>query len=677
VSALYRQARPVTFDEMVGQEHVKEVLLNALQQGKLAQAYLFSGPRGVGKTTSARLIAQAVNCTPPKDGAKPCGNCEGCRLVREGRHPDVLEIDAASNNSVEDVRDLRERILLAPMLSGHKVVILDEAHMMSKSAFNALLKTLEEPPQHVIFVFATTEPERMPPTILSRTQHFRFRRLSEGEIVEKLERILLTLKRQAEPEALGLVARMADGAMRDGESLLDRLLTLEGKLTLKQTENALGLPPQEALFALAEALDQGQVREALELSQRLYTQGFAARSLAQGLLEAIRAGLYARIGLGPGPHLNAPEERLVASMTALDEAMERLLKRSDALALELAVLAAYQAIHTVAVPVEAAPVQRSVASGLPDFSPRPREAQSQRPIAEGQRPKAENQEQAASKPPAQNAEVDIVQEWRGIRGRIKPTVRGLLVEAQPYLEGRVLTVVFPEGRNFHYEGALKNLEVIQTAVKEALGDLEVRIELRGVKKKLVDEPARTSIAFPPKPSAPPLTTPQPQAIAVSPPPVMAEPQNSVRSDTELSPAEQTAQADPPSTLLTLDRAKLEDAVVEPSIVTAEKAAVQPPEKAVQPPEKSEVPAPVEPQVNALHEASPFNEEPLFPEDTPLSEPLEDAEPPGETFFLNDPKFQTLTRMFGGRVRRVYRDKPAEPVETSEGEDGAEAEGPEE
>jgi DNA polymerase III subunit gamma/tau len=143
-----------------------------------------------------------------------------------------------------DVRDLRERILLAPILGHHKVVILDEAHMMSKSAFNALLKTLEEPPPHVIFIFATTEPERMPPTILSRTQHFRFRRLSEAEIVEKLQRILAGLGREAEPEALQLVARLADGAMRDAESLLDRLLTLEGPLTLKQTEDALGLPPR-------------------------------------------------------------------------------------------------------------------------------------------------------------------------------------------------------------------------------------------------------------------------------------------------------------------------------------------------------------------------------------------------------------------------------------------------
>jgi DNA polymerase-3 subunit gamma/tau len=474
VSALYRQARPSTFDEMVGQEHVKEVLFNALRSGRLAQAYLFSGPRGVGKTTSARLIAQAVNCTGPDP--KPCGVCEGCRLVREGRHPDVLEIDAASNNSVEDVRELREKILLAPLLSSRKVVILDEAHMMSKSAFNALLKTLEEPPEHVIFIFATTEPERMPPTILSRTQHFRFRRLSEEEITEKLARIVHNLGREAEPAALRLVARMADGAMRDGESLLDRLLTLEGTITLAQTEAALGLPPQEALFTVAEALDGGRIREALERIQGLYTQGFAARTLAQGLMEALRAGLYARLGLGTGPRLSAPEERLVAAMTALDEAQERLAKRSDALALELALLAAHQALHGIA-PV---PLGQPAAStpAVPDFNPAPRTRPTPPPA-----PKA-----AAESPPPQ---LDLSQAWRDVLGQIGVNLRAFFREARPYLPqdgGNKLTLLFPERASFHYQRAQKNLEAIQKAVRDVMGDYEVELVLGGDKKKLTPSP---------------------------------------------------------------------------------------------------------------------------------------------------------------------------------------------
>jgi len=468
VSALYRQVRPTTFEEMVGQEHVKEVLLGALRSGRLAQAYLFSGPRGVGKTSSARLIAQAVNCTGAEP--RPCGVCEGCRLVREGRHPDVLEIDAASNNSVEDVRELRERILLAPILSPQdkKVVILDEAHMMSKSAFNALLKTLEEPPPHVIFIFATTEPERMPPTILSRTQHFRFRRLSEAEIVQKLRRILEGLGREAEAPALELVARLADGAMRDAESLLDRLLTLEGPLTLAATEAALGLPPQEALFAVAEALDRGQIRAALEEMQSLYTQGFAARTLAQGLLEALRAGLYGRMGLGLGPHLGSPEERLVLAMTALDEAMERLLKRSDALSLELAVLAAYQALQ--------APASGPAQTAIPEFDPKPQRNPGS---------KAARLEHPAPAPEAPAADPigDFNQAWREVLAQLKPTQKAFFREARPYPpEGNRFVLVFSEDKNFHYQNALKHVEAVQLAIRDTLGAYEVEVRLGGKKK---------------------------------------------------------------------------------------------------------------------------------------------------------------------------------------------------
>jgi DNA polymerase-3 subunit gamma/tau len=620
VSALYRQARPTTFDEMVGQEHVKEVLMNALRQGKLAQAYLFSGPRGVGKTSSARLIAQAVNCN---QDPKPCGVCEGCRLVREGRHPDVLEIDAASNNSVEDVRDLRERILLAPILGRHKVVILDEAHMMSKSAFNALLKTLEEPPPHVIFIFATTEPERMPPTILSRTQHFRFRRLSEAEIVEKLERILAGLGREAEPQALGLVARLADGAMRDAESLLDRLLTLEGPLTLKQTEDALGLPPQEALFALAEALDQGQLRRALEQAHHLYTQGFAARTLAQGLLEALRAGLYGRMGLGrspsgqagahtpggTGPHLNQPEERLVAAMTALDEAQERLLKRSDALSLELAVLSASQALH--AAPT--APATPASTPTIPEFDPRPRrlEGRVARPL--------EREEAPASPSPTPQSVADLAAEWRRVMGALKTTIRAFVREAEPRFEEDRLVLLFAEQKSFHHQGAQKHLGDIQKAVQEVLGIPQVELRLGG-KKKPVDEPS----ARPSRPTAPERAR-SPAASAESVPlPAPAQPPLPPEDDSSPAAARGPAPAE--------------------AIQEAPSLAQEAPSLAHEPPE----PEPWNP------EASLFD--PLAPDEA--AEEAE-AKPSLEASLLEDPRFQKLVQLFGGRLRKFYPEAPRE------------------
>lgn len=618
VSALYRQARPTTFDEMVGQEHVKEVLLNALRQGKLSQAYLFSGPRGVGKTSSARLIAQAVNCA---SDPRPCGVCEGCRLVREGRHPDVLEIDAASNNSVEDVRDLRERILLAPIMGSHKVVILDEAHMMSKSAFNALLKTLEEPPPHVIFIFATTEPERMPPTILSRTQHFRFRRLSETEIVEKLQRILAGLGRTAEPQALQLVARLADGAMRDAESLLDRLLTLEGVLTLKQTEDALGLPPQEALFALAEALDKGQIRQALEQAQHLYTQGFAARTLAQGLLETLRAGLYGRMGLGVGPHLNQPEERLVTAMTALDETLERLLKRSDALSLELAVLSAYQALHAApATQTATAPVASPT---IPDFDPRPKRAESRK---ENPAPPGSTVQSVA----------DLAAEWRRVMSALKMTIRGFVREAEPRFEEDRVVLLFSERASFHYQGAQKNLEEIQKAVREVLGIRLVELRLGG-KKKPTDEPLGAGS----------------QALPIGDSP----------SDRPLAPPGKPTPSPTNSKSVATNTAG-----IEPSVLPSESPPTPFPSSTA-PVEPAAADTPwEEPDLSLLHhpdagppEPEPWNPEASLFDQNPPDEASEETEakPANEASLSEDPRFQRLIKLFGGRLRKFYPDAERE------------------
>src|SRR5690554_358055 len=263
VTAISQRSRPTTFAQVIGQDHVTGILATAVRQGRLGHAYLFSGPRGVGKTTSARLLAMAVNCDA--EGERPCGVCEDCRLVASGAHPDVIELDAASNNSVDDVRDLREKAGLSSMRGGSRVWILDEAHMLSRAAANALLKTLEEPPPHLIFILATTEPEKLPPTILSRCQHYRFRRLSDQEIHSKLLSICDDAGATADEGALELVARSAEGAMRDAESLLERLLAPGAHISLQAVTSALGLPPAERLQELAQALAGADVAGALEL----------------------------------------------------------------------------------------------------------------------------------------------------------------------------------------------------------------------------------------------------------------------------------------------------------------------------------------------------------------------------------------------------------------------------
>lgn len=335
MSAIYQRARPIRWDEVVGQEHVKDVLRSALEQGRVGHAYLFSGPRGVGKTTTARLIAMTANCT--SGGLKPCGECESCLSVRAGSHPDVMEIDAASNNSVDDVRDLREKVSLAAMRGGKKIYILDEAHMMSRAAFNALLKTLEEPPGHVIFILATTEPEKIIPTILSRCQHYRFRRLTAEEIAGKLAGLAQKEGVSAEPDALHLIGRLADGAMRDGESLLERMLAAGSAVTRAGVEEALGLPPGERVRAIAAGLVLGDAASALGGAAQLYRDGFAARTIVEGLVAAFGTALHAELGLTPDGRLDGADlPRLLKLQAALDEQGARFARSADQQSLELA-----------------------------------------------------------------------------------------------------------------------------------------------------------------------------------------------------------------------------------------------------------------------------------------------------------------------------------------------------
>ncbi|WP_431308134.1 DNA polymerase III subunit gamma/tau, partial [Deinococcus arenicola] len=335
MSAIYQRARPIRWDQVVGQEHVKDVLKAALESGRIGHAYLFSGPRGVGKTTTARLIAMTANCTGPDP--KPCGECESCISVRAGSHPDVMEIDAASNNSVDDVRDLRELVGLAAMRGGKKIYILDEAHMMTRNAFNALLKTLEEPPSHVIFILATTEPEKIIPTVLSRCQHYRFRRLTPEEIAGKLAGLAVQEGMTAEPEALHLIGRLADGAMRDGESLLERMLAAGSAVTRAGVEEALGLPPGERVRGIAAALVTGDAGAALQGAGHLYRDGFAARTVVEGLVSALGAALHAELGLGDEGRLEGADvPRLLKLQAALDEQEARFARSADGQSLELA-----------------------------------------------------------------------------------------------------------------------------------------------------------------------------------------------------------------------------------------------------------------------------------------------------------------------------------------------------
>lgn len=294
--ALYRKWRPQTWDAVIGQDHVVKTLRNALAAGRVAHAYLFAGPRGTGKTTTARLLAKAVNCLEEDLAKRPCGACEFCQAVNQGRFLDLIEIDAASNTSVEDVRDLRDKINFAPNQGRYKVYIVDEVHMLSTAAFNALLKTLEEPPGHAIFVLATTEVHKIPATVLSRCQRHEFRRIPVVDIVAQLRKMAEDEGIQAEVEALTLIARQSTGAMRDAISLLDQLASTGQSITLERAQAVLGTAANQAVLAVVEALVKKDAGAGLNQIHAALDAGSDPRQFARQIVDYLRDVLLVQIG---------------------------------------------------------------------------------------------------------------------------------------------------------------------------------------------------------------------------------------------------------------------------------------------------------------------------------------------------------------------------------------------
>ena len=286
--ALYRQWRPQDFDALVGQKAVKTTLKNALASGKIAHAYLFSGPRGTGKTSMARILAKALNCEQGPT-AEPCGQCGNCQRIVQGTSLDVIEIDAASNTSVDNIRDLREQVAFTPAESRYKVYIIDEVHMLSTGAFNALLKTLEEPPAHAVFILATTDPQKVPATIQSRCQRFEFRRVTVDEIAEHLAMVAAGSGIEADADALRLIAIQAEGGMRDALSLLDQCGVMAKRVTVATVREVLGIVGREALHELTGAIGRRQLPQALATLNMLLEQGKDVKQVLTELIEYLRA----------------------------------------------------------------------------------------------------------------------------------------------------------------------------------------------------------------------------------------------------------------------------------------------------------------------------------------------------------------------------------------------------
>ncbi len=496
MASIYQRARPRRFDQVVGQEHVLDVLAAALKRDAVGHAYLFSGPRGVGKTTTARLLAMAVNCEATEPAERPCGTCESCVMVQTGRHPDVTELDAASNNSVDDVRDLREKVRLASLRGGRRVWVLDEAHMLSRAAANALLKTLEEPPPGLVFVLATTEPEKLPATVLSRCQHFRFRRLTDAQIRGKLERLATEAGVDADADALALVARAADGAMRDAESMLERLLVDGAKVRLEDAEAALGLPPRERLEALGRAVLDGAWDALLDEAGSLYRDGFAPRTVAEQLGRSLRDRLFAEV------HADARDADalplLMRALDALDAMSERFVRQNDLYALEVALLRTAAAATglvrsdaadapdvvvrtgdapSAAVPAPAQPDRDATPAPeraeAPPIEPAPVEPAPVEPAPFDPRPAARGARPAREAPSARPRFT-----WHAALTQAPTQLKAFLLPAAAELTEERLILRFEERHAFHH-GQLRRREGEAIAVVDAQGGAHLTVVIEG------------------------------------------------------------------------------------------------------------------------------------------------------------------------------------------------------
>lgn len=296
--ALYRKWRPIVFEDIVGQKHVSDTLRNSIASGRIGHAYLFCGTRGTGKTSTAKIFSRAVNCENPNDG-EPCNECPTCCGIADGSIMDVYEMDAASNRGVESIRDIRDEIIYTPAGCTYKVYIIDEVHMLTAEAFNALLKTLEEPPRHAIFILATTEPHKIPATVLSRCQRFDFRRIGVGEIAERLSKIAEAEKINADENAVELIAELGDGSMRDALSLLDRCAAFGyDKLTAADVTDIVGIADPKLLFDIVDAAAEKNTQKALELADDFLRMGKEPQNFLEELTSHFRCLMLCRSAEG-------------------------------------------------------------------------------------------------------------------------------------------------------------------------------------------------------------------------------------------------------------------------------------------------------------------------------------------------------------------------------------------
>ncbi len=495
--------RPQNFDEIVGQGHIVTTLKSALQKNRLSHAYLFAGPRGVGKTSTARILAKALNC---KEGptVNPCGKCPSCLDITGGRSLDVIEIDGASNRGIDEIRVLRENIKFAPTSGKFKIYIIDEVHMLTHEAFNALLKTLEEPPEFVKFFFATTQPNKVIPTILSRCQRFDFRRIPVMEIIAQLEKITASEQINVDKDVLCAIAKSSDGALRDAESILDQLVSFsKGKISLKDAISVLGLIEQDILFQITDTIIRKDAKAALGMFNGVIDEGKDVGVFLSNLIEHFRNLMVAKITQADPKLIDLPEDVCKklweqAQRLSLEEIFnafntlvntQEIARRLESARIPLEITLVKLAHDKRATGIAAQPAKIAPAPAK-DPIPAPQE-KAQEPVPE---PETQESPQAQGDCPSLDAVKEV---WKTIIenvSRLKMSVGTYLNEGTPVkLEKGVFVVSFPKDYSLHKESLERkeNKEIIEAAISQVC-NVRVRVQFvlsqEAVRKETSDNP---------------------------------------------------------------------------------------------------------------------------------------------------------------------------------------------
>lgn len=476
-TALYRQFRPQDFEELVGQDHISTTLLNSIKGNKIAHAYLFSGSRGTGKTSTAKIFAKAVNCLEPHNG-EPCNKCQNCIKITEGNSLDVLEIDAASNRGIDEIRDLREKVKYAPAEGKYKVYIIDEVHMLTTEAFNALLKTLEEPPHHVIFILATTEPHKLPPTIISRCQRFDFKRIAFTSLLAQLKKVAGDVGIAVDDKALFVIAGKAEGGMRDALSLLDQSAAYgNGTVTYNTVIEILGAVEEKEIINLLRSILSRDAVGMLEAIERHVMEGKDLKSILHELQECVRNTILIKLS---NTKPETMEEETYHNLRVLSE-----LGDANKFYHLLEVLA-----ETENTMKFAAQARITLEVGLlRTLSENVQKAPAQKPAIEEKTTITKEPQVAVSKPkePASVEKVeipsDITEVWKKLLADVKKTqirLHAFLVEGIPVaFSNNIFKIEFENEKEFHFHNSSlpENIKAITLSLQKILGRQQIKPEL--------------------------------------------------------------------------------------------------------------------------------------------------------------------------------------------------------